>query len=63
MEFGSGESSNTVIQMGEALRDVTLRRYRDAADRLRDVVPEIPAIGGSGAQNALFAELGNRLAA
>jgi hypothetical protein len=60
---GKGESSDTVIQMGEALRDVTLRHHRRAADRLREVVPEIPAIGGSGAQNALFAELGNRLAA
>jgi len=54
---------NLLVQMGQALRDVTQRRYRRAADRLREIVPEIPTIGGSGAQNALFAELGHRMAA
>lgn len=60
---GKSASSSAVVQMGEALRDVTLRRRRQAADRLREVVPEISAIGGSGAQNALFAELGQGMAA
>jgi hypothetical protein len=60
---GKTASFNPVVQMGKALRDVTLRRSRRAADRLRDVVPEIPTIGGSGAQNALFVELGHRMAA
>ena len=60
---GASASFSPVVQMGEMLRDITLRRRRQAADRLREVVPEIPAIGGSGAQNALFAELGRRMAA
>jgi hypothetical protein len=60
---GTGASFSPVVQMGEALRDITLRRCRQAAARLREVVPEIPAVGGSGAQNALFAELGHRMAA
>jgi hypothetical protein len=58
---GRSAGSNPVIQMGEALRDVTLRRFRQAAARLKDVVPGIPSIGGSGAQNALFAEIGGKL--
>jgi hypothetical protein len=60
---GTSACSSPLVQMGKALCDVTLRRCQRAADRLREVVPEIPAIGGSRAQNALFAELGHRMAA
>jgi hypothetical protein len=60
---GRSASFNTVVQMGETLRDVTLKRCRRAADRLREIVPEIQAIGGSLAQNALFTELDHRMAA
>jgi hypothetical protein len=60
---GAGASFSPLVQTGEALRDVTLGRYRRAADRLGETVPEIADIGGSRAQNALFAELRCRLAA
>jgi len=57
-----GATPDVVVGFGTALRDYTLRTYRRAADRLRELVPEIPSIGGSGAQNSLFGEIRDRLA-
>jgi hypothetical protein len=57
------ESSSVVVRMADALEAYASKDHRRAAGLLRDVVPDLPTIGGSHAQNALFTELQARMAA
>ena len=55
-------SSDVLVRMAGALGAYARRNYRCAAGILRDVVPELPSIGGSWAQNQLFTEMQARVA-
>jgi len=54
-------SAGALVRMAEALGAYTRKNYRVAAGMLRDVVRELPSIGGSWAQNQLFTEMQVRL--
>lgn len=54
---------NVLVRMGEALAAYARKNYRLAARQLDAVVPELPTIGGSHAQNTLFTGFQARLAA
>jgi hypothetical protein len=56
-------SDRIVVRMADALEACARNDDRRAAGLLKDVVPELPAIGGSAAQNGLFTELQARLEA
>lgn len=55
--------SHVVSGFGEALSSYTRGKYQQAARLLKDLASEVPAVGGSRAQNALFSELGGWLEA
>lgn len=57
------KSSTILARLAEGLTACAQRNYRRAAGLLDGVVPQLPAIGGSAAQHALFAELQARVAA
>lgn len=59
----SSRSSNILVCMAEALSACAQKNYRRAAGMLKGVVPLLPSIGGSLAQNALFRELQIQMAA
>lgn len=59
---GKSASSGLIVRFGEALRDYTQASYQRAAAILKEIVPEVPAIGGSRAQNQLFSEMQSRMA-
>lgn len=55
---GKSGPSDVVSGFGEALGHYARGKYQRAAGFLKDLAPEVPAIGGSRAQNALFSEFG-----
>jgi hypothetical protein len=55
-------SSGILVRMADALSAYAQRHYRRAAHVLGGVVPALPSIGGSGAQNELFREMQVRFA-
>lgn len=59
----ASRSTGVVVQAADALAAYTQDDHRRAAGLLRGVVPELATVGGSAAQNALFAELQARLQA
>lgn len=56
-------SSGVLVRAADALSAYAQKHYRRAADLLGGVVPALPSIGGSGAQNELFREMQARFAA
>lgn len=54
--------SGVLVRMAEGLSACTQKHYRRAAGILKSAVAELPSIGGSRAQNALFTELQARMA-
>jgi hypothetical protein len=56
------ESASILVRMADALGAYTHKHYRRAARLLGEVAPQVRRIGGSRAQNELFAELAARTA-